>query len=49
MSGWKSRKIENIWFSLLRVWLKSWKSGRVENSFVWLKRKGMMENVIYKN
>ena len=49
MRGWKSRKIENIWFSLLRVWLKSWKSGRVENFFVWLKRKGMMENVIYKN
>ena len=33
--GWKSGRIENIYFSLLCVWLEGWKSKRVENSFVW--------------
>ena len=33
--GWKSGRIENIYFFLLCVWLEGWKSKRVENSFVW--------------
>ena len=40
VEGWKtSGRIEKIWFSLMCVWLEGWKSGRVENFFVWLERK----------
>ena len=40
MGKWKiSERIENIWFFLMCVWLEGWKSGRVENLFVWLERK----------
>ena len=37
--GWKNKRIEKIWFSLMCVWLEGWKSGKVENFFVWLERK----------
>ena len=36
---WKIERIEKFWFSLICVWLEGWKSGRVENSFIWLERK----------
>ena len=50
VGGWKSGRIENIWFSFMCDWLEGWKSGRVENFFVWLERKrGTMKNVIYIN
>ena len=26
--GWKSKRIEKIWFSLMCVWLEGWKSKR---------------------
>ena len=47
MFGWRSGKvgkqksgrIKNIQFSLVCVWLEGQKSGKVENSFIWLKRK----------
>ena len=26
VGGWKSGRIENIWFSLLCVWLEGWKT-----------------------
>jgi len=40
VEGWKiSGRIEKIWFSLMCVWLEVWKSGRVENFFIWLERK----------
>ena len=40
MGVWNiSERIEKIWFSLMCVWLEGWKSGRVENFFVWLERK----------
>ena len=38
VGGWKSGRIENIWFFFVCVWLEGWKNGRVENSFIWLKR-----------
>ena len=39
VGGWKSGRIEKIWFSLMCVWLEGWKSERVENLFVWLREK----------
>ena len=30
MGGWKIRRIEKFWFSLICVWLEEWKSRRVE-------------------
>ena len=39
MEGIKSGRIEEIWFSLVFVWLEGWKSGDIENLFVWLRRK----------
>ena len=47
MFGWRSGKvkkqksgrIKNIEFSFVCVWLEGQKSGKVENSFIWLKRK----------
>ena len=38
-SGWKIGKIEKILFFLICVWLGGWKSGEIENFFVWLRRK----------
>ena len=50
IGGWKSVRIEirkrkkswrteEIYFSLICVWLGGWKSGKIENFFVWLWRK----------
>ena len=39
MGGWKSGRIEKIWFSLMCVCLEGWKSGNVENFFIWFERK----------
>ena len=46
MGGWQSGRIEKIWFSLMCVCLEGWKSGKVENFFVWFERKsGGMESL----
>ena len=37
MEKWENRK--NLISSFVCVWLEGWKSGKVKNSFVWLKRK----------
>ena len=34
----KSGRIEKILVSLICVWLEGWKSGEIENFFVWLQR-----------
>ena len=45
VKGWKiskrmeNERIEKIWFSLMCIWLKGWKSERVENFFILLERK----------
>ena len=36
--GWKSERIEKILVSTICVWLGGWKSGEMENFFIWLKR-----------
>ena len=37
MEKWED--IKYLVFSCVCVWLEGWKSGRVEYSFIWLKRK----------
>ena len=50
MGGWKSKRIEKIWFFLMCVWLEGWKNGRVEKLFFLVREKnGRMENVVYIN
>ena len=39
MRGWKSGRIEKIWFSFMCVWLGGWKSGGMKNSFVLVEKK----------
>ena len=43
-SSWKSERIENILVFSHGIWLGGWKSGGVENIFIWLRRE--MKNVV---
>ena len=47
MKNKKSRKIENVLFSLICVWLEKWKFGEMKNFFSLVEKKnGIIENVI---
>ena len=39
LEGWINGRIEKVLISFICVWLGGWKSGGMENFFVWLKIK----------
>ena len=47
--GWKSGRIEKIWFSLMCVWLEGWKNGGGKHFCLVGEKNGKIENVIYIN